>query len=262
MKGLITGGSGTLGTELKKVFKDCDFPTKAELDLTTPSSIADYLHNKKYQFIIHAGALTGVSRCEKNKELAWVTNVIGTKILMLETPADIPFIYISTACVFDGTKSGAYTENDIPHPKNFYALTKLLGEEISLMHQKGIVVRTNFIAKKKYPHPKAFSDRHSTYLFAHDIAHALKYLISNQKEFGKKVHICGNKQISMHSLARMCPDSKDVQPMTASQHGDAYLLTMNMDLATTSDFPSLTIDKVGEQLGQQKKNLSTHSNKG
>ena len=59
-------------------------------------------------------------------------NVQGTKNLVNElknSNSSGKFVYVSTACVFDG-HSSMYTENSIPYPENYYSLTKLLGEYV------------------------------------------------------------------------------------------------------------------------------------
>jgi len=95
------------------------------------------------------------------------------------------FIYVSTACVFDG-HTGMYTEYSIPYPENFYALTKLLGEFIVSKLSNYLIVRTNFVPKKKWPYPKAFSDRFGTYLFAEEVAQGI---LDVQKRIFKESYI-------------------------------------------------------------------------
>ena len=42
MKTLITGGSGILGTELKKLFPNSLFPSHSDLDITNNEMVFDY----------------------------------------------------------------------------------------------------------------------------------------------------------------------------------------------------------------------------
>ena len=127
---LITGVTGALGSELKKLFPDSISPTHQELDICNISILKDFFHNNKIDIIIHTAALTTVRGCEENKNQSMEINVQGTQNLIEEFKNSNPsgrFIYISTACVFDGN-SGMYDETSIPYPENFYGLTKLLGE--------------------------------------------------------------------------------------------------------------------------------------
>jgi dTDP-4-dehydrorhamnose reductase len=179
--------------------------------------------------VIHAAALTKIRPCEENKQLAWNTNVNGTKNLVdavLSTKPSIPFLYISTACVFDG-HTGMYVESSIPYPENFYALTKLVGEHEINRLPSYLIIRTNFVAKTTWPYPKAFTDRFGTYLFADDVA---KGIYDVQKEnMSGCVHIVGDKKISMFELAKMT--TPQVQPMTIKEYSGPRL-TMDMSLDT------------------------------
>jgi dTDP-4-dehydrorhamnose reductase len=226
---LITGGSGSLGTELKKQFQDCLCPSHSELDITDKKAVHEMFKKNDIDLVIHAAALTKIRPCEENKQLAWNTNVNGTKNLadaVLSTKPSIPLLYISTACVFDG-HTGMYVESSIPYPENFYALTKLVGEHEVNRLPNYLIIRTNFVAKTRWPYPKAFTDRFGTYLFADDVA---KGIYDVQKEnMSGCVHIVGDKKISMFELARMT--TPQVQPMTIKEYSGPRL-TMDMSLDT------------------------------
>lgn len=226
---LITGGTGALGTELKKLFPGSLAPAREELDITDKKSVIDYIKNNNINGIIHTAALTKIRPCEEDKPLAWKTNVEGTKNLVeaiLESKKKIYFIYISTACVFDG-HVGMYKEDSIPYPENFYALTKLIGEHEVNKLSNYLIIRTNFVAKKKWPYPKAFTDRFGTYLFSHDVAKAIKEVFDSKLE--GVVHVVGDKKISMFELAKIT--TPDVQPMTIKDYTGPRL-TMDMSLDT------------------------------
>ena len=226
---LITGGSGALGTELKNKFPNALFPSHNELDISDQSSVLDFFKQNTIDVIIHAAALTGIRACEENKTLAMKTNVEGTKNLvkaLINSHNKTQFIYISTACVFDG-HIGMYKESSIPYPENFYALTKLLGEYEVTKLPDFLIIRTNFVAKKKWPYPKAFTDRFGTYLFAQDVAQGI--LDVQKKGLQGIVHIVGDKKISVFELAKIT--TKEVQPMTIKDYSGPTL-TMDMSLDT------------------------------
>lgn len=225
---LITGTGGKLGSQLKKIFPDSLTPVHKELDITKRDDVFEYIEKHKPDVIIHAAALTGVGQCDNDKELAWNTNIKGTENLVdacLKHNPDAYFLYVSTACVFYGNK-GMYNEDDIPNPKNFYAITKLLGEFVTTKLKNYLIVRTNFVAKEKWMYPKAFTDRFGTYLFAEDVAKGLKDVIENKKN--GIVHIVGDKKISMFELAKMTTES--VLPMTLDEYsGPAVTVDMTLD---------------------------------
>lgn len=226
----ITGAAGALGTELKKLYPNALTPTHQELDIGNRDEVFEFFKNHpEIDIIIHAGALTGIRPCEENQPLAWKTNVEGTRNLVdavLESKKEIQFIYVSTACVFDGHHE-MYKESSVPYPENFYALTKLVGESEVRKLPKFLIVRTNFVAKTKWPYPKAFTDRFGTYLFANGVAQGIKDV--QEEHLTGIVHVVGDKKISVYELAKMT--TPDVQPMTIKDYTGPKL-TMDMSLDT------------------------------
>jgi len=232
----ITGGSGRLGKELRKVFLDAIAPTHEELDIRDARKVEEHIIKSKFDTIIHCAALTGIQQCEQNKESAWETNVLGSQNLVnacIKSNLDCYFVYISTACVFYGDR-GNYSEDDIPYPKNFYSLTKLLGEFVVKSHNlaRWLIIRTNFTPRERWPYPKAFVDRWGTYLFADDLALAIKRVI-DQKLTGV-VHICGEDKVSMYQLATIT--TADIKPMTLAEYSGPPL-TEDMSLSSKRILP-------------------------
>ena len=229
MKTLITGGSGILGTELKKFFPNSLFPSHSVLDITNHEMVFDYFSKNEFDSIIHTAAMTSVRQCESEKKLSWDTNVIGTKNLVdaaIKFNPNSKFSYVSTACVFDG-HVGMYKESSIPHPENFYALTKLIGEQFAKNLKNHIIIRTNFVGKQKWMHPKAFTDRFGTYLFAENVASAIREIFDANIEGA--IHIVGDKKLSMYDLAKITTPS--IKPMTIDEY-QGPPLTMDMSLDT------------------------------
>jgi dTDP-4-dehydrorhamnose reductase len=226
---LITGGTGKLGRELVKLFPNALHPTHEELDITNEIDVYNFIKNSIPDIVIHTAAITSIRRCEEERELVWKVNVKGTENLVracLEYKKDCYFVYISTACVFHGDR-GDYIETDIPYPKNFYSLTKLLGEFIVKYSglKKWLIIRTNFVAREKWPYPKAFVDRYGTYLFSDEVASAIKSVMSDT--LTGVVHIHGNKKISMYELAKIT--TPNVEPMTLAEYNGPPL-TVDMSL--------------------------------
>jgi dTDP-4-dehydrorhamnose reductase len=186
---LITGGTGILGKELQTIFPNALIPSHSVLDISNRKNVFDFLECNDIDTIIHTAAKTSVRQCEEEKSLAWLTNVDGTKNLVdasLDSNSKIKFLYVSTACVFDG-HTGMYDENSIPYPENFYALTKLIGEQHVSKLDESLILRTNFVGRMKWPYPKAFTDRFGTYLFADDVAKGIADVV--QKNLTGIIHI-------------------------------------------------------------------------
>lgn len=220
-----------------RVFHNRLAPNHEELDLTDNKAVSRYIKTNKPELLIHCAALTGIRECEENKEKAWRVNVEGTENLVKaceDAAKDCYFIYVSTACVFYGDK-GNYVETDIPYPKNFYSLTKLLGEFI-VKHstlRKWLIIRTNFVAREKWPYPKAFADRYGTYLFADDLAKAIKEVADNNTT--GILHVCGEEKISMFELAKIT--TPEVKPMTISEYvGPPLTIDMSLNSKRIDSF--------------------------
>ena len=229
MKTLITGGSGILGTELKKFFPNSLFPSHSVLDITNHEMVFDYFSKNEFDSIIHTAAMTSIRQCESEKKLSWSTNVVGTKNLIdatTEFRSNSKFIYVSTACVFDG-HTGMYKESSVPYPENFYALTKLIGEQFVKNLKNHIIIRTNFVGKQKWMYPKAFTDRFGTYLFAENVASGIREIFDANIEGA--IHIVGDKKLSMYDLAKISTPS--IKPMTIDEY-QGPPLTMDMSLDT------------------------------
>ena len=224
---LITGGTGSLGIELQKVFPENISPTHEELDITNKEQVKKIFQQNEIDMVIHTAAITKVRQCEDDKQLAWRVNVQGTKNLIdeiIHSKLNISFVYVSTACVFDGY-SEMYTEESIPYPENFYSLTKLLGEFEVNQIPNATIIRTNFVPRKPWPYEKAFTDRFGTYLFANQVANGIFDVI--KEKLTGIIHIVGDKKISVFELAKMT--TPNIKPMTIKDYSGPPL-TMDMSL--------------------------------
>lgn len=134
MRIAITGSKGQLGSALLNVFadEDCleiDLPAH---DITDLAEICETMSAFSPDLVVHTAALTDVDGCERNPELAYRVNVLGTRnVAVAAQQAGARFAYISTDYVFDGQKPDAYWEFDTPNPLSVYARTKWLGERMT-----------------------------------------------------------------------------------------------------------------------------------
>ncbi|MBS7605785.1 dTDP-4-dehydrorhamnose reductase [Candidatus Bathyarchaeota archaeon] len=142
MSVLITGSGGLLGSKLAEILSERGYiiysgyysnkPLRGipiNLDVSSEESVREAFKISRPEVVVHAAALTNVDKCEIDKELAWNTNVVGTRnIAKASEEYNALLIYISTDYIFKGDK-GMYKEEDKPEPINYYGLTKLKGEE-------------------------------------------------------------------------------------------------------------------------------------
>lgn len=152
---LVTGCGGMLGEAVYKEFKGiCDlYPTDIDinekwleyLDVTDKKRADAYLQRVRPDYIIHLAALTDMEYCELNSDHAYRVNSVGVEnFASYARTKNIPFLYISTAGVFDGKKN-SYRENDQPNPLSVYGRSKFIGEAVARALPKSIVIRAGWM---------------------------------------------------------------------------------------------------------------------
>lgn len=209
---LITGGRGRLGKYLVRQFENPIVPSHSELDVSDMKAVDSYIGKINPDTIMHLAAWVDVRGCQNDHEKAWRVNVGGTENMIEAVVRHCPdsyFVYISTACVFDG-KRGGYTENDIPNPVNFYGLTKLISEYIVKRLPNHFIIRTDFVERAKWRYPGAFDDRYSTCVFSDTLSDAITEHVK-RKETGL-LHLTGKRKISHYELAKITtPEVKPIK---------------------------------------------------
>ena len=133
MKVLVTGAAGQVGAELVKRhdgrFEVEGFSRRA-LDIENPQDIERRLDGCAPDLLVNCAAYTAVDRAEEEPERAQRANADAVERLGQACAArGIGIVHLSTDYVFDGTKDGAYAEDDAPNPLNVYGASKLAGEE-------------------------------------------------------------------------------------------------------------------------------------
>jgi len=151
MKVLITGCKGQVGQEL--VFLAQVYGCEAigfdreSFDITVQKTVQTVVKRCAPDVVVNAAAYTAVDKAESDADTAYAVN--GTAVEYLAKACadmDIPLVHISTDYVFDGTKTGAYTEEDKPNPLGIYGKSKLAGEEVVRnICQKYYILRTSWV---------------------------------------------------------------------------------------------------------------------
>jgi dTDP-4-dehydrorhamnose reductase len=149
MKVMITGARGMLGSDLfEKLTPGHDvvgFDIE-DMDIQKEDSIG-FIVQEKPEFVFHLAAYTRVDQAELEPENAYGVNVVGTRnVVRACKELNTPLLFISTDYVFDGAKTGAYSENDTPNPLNEYGKTKLDAERVILeSRSRFFIVRTSWL---------------------------------------------------------------------------------------------------------------------
>lgn len=166
MKILGTGLNGLVGSRITNLLKNKysfeNLSRSNGVDITDKDQITNAVFSSDAPVFLHMAAKTDVDGCENDKKHrengeAWKLNVNATKnIASICKKTNKKIMYISTDFVFDGKKDlkDAYTENDLPNPLNWYAVTKYEGEKQIIDSGTAFV-----ILRIAYPFGHAFENK-------------------------------------------------------------------------------------------------------
>jgi len=196
---LLTGGSGLLGSEIRRLVPNILAPPRQDFDVTDYNQMTKFLQDLKITTIIHAAAFTSPPKVDADPPLAIRANIIGTANLVnLCIEQAIRLVYISTDYVFKGDR-GQYSEDDELLPQNRYAWSKLGGESAVHMYSRALIIRTSF-CEPIFPYDKAFVDQFTSRDSVTVIAPLIVKLAQQADLFGV-VHV-GTKRKTVKELAQ------------------------------------------------------------
>lgn len=163
MRILITGASGQLGCELRRLLEtgkaeigpipdeyraaQVVYTDASELDITDADAVMEAVRLGRYDLIINCAAMTNVDGCETNESAAKLVNAIGAwNLARAAKEHGIPIVHVSTDYVFSGDESGERTESDPTGPRSAYGRTKLEGEKlVASANNRHHIVRTAWL---------------------------------------------------------------------------------------------------------------------
>jgi dTDP-4-dehydrorhamnose reductase len=151
---LVLGAGGQLGLEMLRLAKqrgvDAIGLDRSALDITDAAAVARALEDARPSLILNAAAFTAVDRAEGAPEAAWAVNAYGAEAVARGAArVGAPLVHISTDYVFDGSKHGAYVENDPIGPLGVYGASKAEGEKrIRALAPSHVILRTAWVFGK------------------------------------------------------------------------------------------------------------------
>ena len=150
MRILLTGKNGQVGFELRRslsVLGEVKAVDLAECDLSNADAIRQLVKDYRPEVIVNPAAYTAVDKAEGDQTLATAVNVTAPKVFAEEAQRlGALLVHFSTDYVFDGTKVGAYTEQDTPNPQSVYGATKLAGERaVQGACDRHLILRTSWV---------------------------------------------------------------------------------------------------------------------
>lgn len=201
-KTLVIGASGQLGRALRDELGDDDrfeYTTRETLDLRSPE-LPNARRWRDYDVIINAAAYTSVDLAEtaEGRADAWAGNVTGVAVLArVAAENGITLVHVSSDYVFDGTKDGAYTEQDAVQPLGVYGQTKAAGDAIVSTLPRHYIVRTSWVIgegknfvrtmaalAERGIAPRVVDDQVGRLTFTTDLARAIAHLLATGAPHG------------------------------------------------------------------------------
>ncbi|CAH0220175.1 bifunctional dTDP-4-dehydrorhamnose 3,5-epimerase family protein/NAD(P)-dependent oxidoreductase [Microbacterium sp. Bi121] len=199
---LITGADGQVGRALRAEFGEAahiDYATRADLDITS-ADLADARRWRDYGTIINAAAYTAVDTAEtpEGRRTAWAINAEAPAALArIAAEHGITLVHISSDYVFDGTATGACTEDAPYSPLGVYGQTKAAGDLAAATAPRHYIIRTSWVIgdgnnfvrtmanlAARGIDPTVIGDQTGRLTFTHDIAAGIRHLLATRAPYG------------------------------------------------------------------------------
>lgn len=150
MKILVTGKNGQVGFELRRSLAPLgeivavDF---GECDLANAEAIRALVRQVRPNVIVNPAAYTAVDKAESDRTTAFAVNAVAPGILGEEAArSGALVVHYSTDYIFDGCKTGVYTEDDVPNPQSVYGQSKYEGEvALARANPRHLILRTSWV---------------------------------------------------------------------------------------------------------------------
>lgn len=149
MRILVTGKQGQVASCLAEQAgaHDLVFAARPDFDLADAASIGRVIADVRPDLIFSVAAYTAVDKAEDEPELAMAINGTAPGVIGRAAAAiGAPVVHLSTDYVFDGSRDGAWREDDPVAPLGVYGATKLAGEQaLAASGARYAIVRTAWV---------------------------------------------------------------------------------------------------------------------
>lgn len=137
---LVLGGRGMLGREVAVASRAAGYQTwvsGSEIDVASTDALRTVNGDITPHFVVNCAGVIPLKNRTPVQTIR--TNALGPWCVRVAFPTS-KIVNVSTDCVFDGTKFGAYSTADKPDAVDLYGCTKRMGEAEGLVN-----VRCSFI---------------------------------------------------------------------------------------------------------------------
>jgi len=150
LKILLTGKTGQVGYQLERSLQglgEVVALNSTQMNLEQLDQVREVIRRVKPDLIVNPAAYTAVDLAEREPDLAMRINGEAPGVMAEEAKSlGAAMIHYSTDYVFDGSRQGAYTEDDIPNPLNVYGSSKLAGERaVQAAGIPHLILRTSWV---------------------------------------------------------------------------------------------------------------------
>ena len=150
MKILLTGKNGQVGFELQRALAplgEIVAVDHGDCDLADGEAVRALMRAVRPSAVVNPAAYTAVDKAEAEPEVATAINAVAPGVFGEEAAKlGALVIHYSTDYVFDGTKAGAYVEDDATNPQSVYGRSKRDGENALRASGAGhLILRTSWV---------------------------------------------------------------------------------------------------------------------
>ena len=259
---LVTGANGFIGSRVAAALASSARVTGTYLhnlgvrvtgtsyvrcDLTRRDEVHRMLDRVRPDAIVHIAGTKDMTRCQQSPSFARRSHVAATENLLAGRRGS-RFIYLSTDCVFDGTKE-RFAEEDPRRAINAYGAAKLECEELidAILGSDAAICRASLVygwpfpgqssntvmdvvraARRRWP-LRFPSTLFNTPVFVDDLAHALARVATSNAT--GTFHFAGRERVSRYELACRTAAAFAIRDPIVPLHVDSGIRPKNSCLA-------------------------------
>ena len=148
---LVIGCRGQIGRELMAARLPAGVSRlglgHSDLDISDRDAVEALVERCRPALIVNAAGYTAVDRAESEPQAAFAANSDAPAYLAdAAAAAASALVHLSTDYVFDGAKTGAYTEDDPVGPLGVYGASKAAGERaVRERLERHVILRTSWV---------------------------------------------------------------------------------------------------------------------